>query len=733
MERTQQKPRTLRQALNRGGKSDSASDGPRRLSDYVTRRPKTLADVRRITSLLEASAATNNKASAPHIDATTTAPAAKTKPACSGTPDKPCGCKSCDGGKARDTKSARSDGTALQNKGEIEKPSKGSATEGVKDGATSPEGSDPDSVGSDGTQNGAAGGDPKQKITVKKYGNIAVDTRGGNDAGPDRDPNEKIPCKWVQRPFPIEPVDPSRATLFGACMPEPPPYPPSADLLKITRFITTYCCTYGEDGVCNCFSMVWEWGRPADEKDERHNHWQEVGTFKKIPTEEGMSCDKGEGVTYGMMLLVEECPPDFVWSPDWYPAFEGLFFQTNKRGSYSAAGVAARIKEEDDKQLREAPPCVDGKYYLDISDDESHLTGEFPKECEPPAPPWRGRYSAVSPTPPHKDRPSAVGVQTCCISSPEPGKCIIKCAYWDWSEELGGVWDKDEKHSSTKEVDCAKYKYIPRYAIAFECPDDPTESWLNLVLSKYFAKGTTISTPKSAMSRSSRIELFVEECQEHCRRTSRANSNDPNHDKPQSQQALDECLAACERTIRAMPSAADWAGGGGQAGVYGRMGARQYVDALKSALDRARTRWWEVLPDCPCIMNGDAKPPTGWCFDFHKGREEIYSGSGFHDGAQFCVRSFPNGSHGHAQQCCYDDEGNLITSGEGSGTPDFSESTNRIDDSGECRTYGTLRLWNTRTKHFWNDVSPAIVLGWKVYNLLWPPNRGVECADNPKP
>jgi|GEM_PF-3549420 len=56
MESTQQKPRTLRQALNRGPARDTASDGPRRLSDFVTRRPKTLADVRRITSLLEASA-----------------------------------------------------------------------------------------------------------------------------------------------------------------------------------------------------------------------------------------------------------------------------------------------------------------------------------------------------------------------------------------------------------------------------------------------------------------------------------------------------------------------------------------------------------------------------------------------------------------------------------------------------------------------------------------------------
>jgi len=43
MESTQQKPRTLRQALNRGGKSDTVSDGPRRPSDFVSRRSRSLA------------------------------------------------------------------------------------------------------------------------------------------------------------------------------------------------------------------------------------------------------------------------------------------------------------------------------------------------------------------------------------------------------------------------------------------------------------------------------------------------------------------------------------------------------------------------------------------------------------------------------------------------------------------------------------------------------------------
>ena len=121
MESTQQKPRTLRQALNRGGKSESASGGPRRLSDYVTRRPKTLADIRRITSLLESSAAakltahntTNNPTNVTNtLNAHDSNP--QNKSTCSATPEKPCGCKGCRGSSSLTDTSHYLDGIEFQ-------------------------------------------------------------------------------------------------------------------------------------------------------------------------------------------------------------------------------------------------------------------------------------------------------------------------------------------------------------------------------------------------------------------------------------------------------------------------------------------------------------------------------------------------------------------------------------------------------------------------------------------
>jgi len=126
MQSSQDKPRTLHQALNRRGKSDSASDGPRRLSDYVTRRPKTLADVRRITSLLESAAAATNEATATGTGSGD-GPPSPTKPAC--TADKPCGCKSCGGRKSPADFSLTDDGVHFQDRGGVATPA-GSTIDG---------------------------------------------------------------------------------------------------------------------------------------------------------------------------------------------------------------------------------------------------------------------------------------------------------------------------------------------------------------------------------------------------------------------------------------------------------------------------------------------------------------------------------------------------------------------------------------------------------------------------
>jgi RHS repeat-associated protein len=72
--------------------------------------------------------------------------------------------------------------------------------------------------------------------------------------------------------------------------------------------------------------------------------------------------------------------------------------------------------------------------------------------------------------------------------------------------------------------------------------------------------------------------------------------------------------------------------------------------------------WTIDLPPCPCNLKnrcvsndwGEPGPPTG----------------GYHVGATDCMRSNPN-KDGHANQCCYDANGKLITSGSGQGSSDW--------------------------------------------------------------
>jgi RHS repeat-associated protein len=76
--------------------------------------------------------------------------------------------------------------------------------------------------------------------------------------------------------------------------------------------------------------------------------------------------------------------------------------------------------------------------------------------------------------------------------------------------------------------------------------------------------------------------------------------------------------------------------------------------------------WQKTLPNCPCsIGNPPANPaPNDW-FDPTPGSPT------YHPGAAHCIRSKPSPGP-HAQQCCYDDTGALITGGSGAGTPDYA-------------------------------------------------------------
>jgi hypothetical protein len=61
----------------------------------------------------------------------------------------------------------------------------------------------------------------------------------------------------------------------------------------------------------------------------------------------------------------------------------------------------------------------------------------------------------------------------------------------------------------------------------------------------------------------------------------------------------------------------------------------------------------------------------------------------------------------------YDSKGNLITSGKGAGTPDFSSP------AADFVVHQLKDVWGT-----W------AVLGWHEYSQTWRPNQGKNCKKN---
>jgi hypothetical protein len=119
--------------------------------------------------------------------------------------------------------------------------------------------------------------------------------------------------------------------------------------------------------------------------------------------------------------------------------------------------------------------------------------------------------------------------------------------------------------------------------------------------------------------------------------------------------------------------------------------------ALQVALSLG-TSWLGALPDCPC------REPTG-SPDWSESNRFIGC---FHPGANSCYRQ----DHGaHAQQCCYDASGALITSGTAAGTPDWASSSGSNHQS--------IDVWTWR------------ILGWQRYNQYWVPNNDLRCDENP--
>lgn len=127
------------------------------------------------------------------------------------------------------------------------------------------------------------------------------------------------------------------------------------------------------------------------------------------------------------------------------------------------------------------------------------------------------------------------------------------------------------------------------------------------------------------------------------------------------------------------------------------------------ALKQTNQTWLNSLPDCVChlcVMNGKPKNPNPKVWTDPSTLHKIF---GFHLEAKWCLRSHarPNGS---GQQCCYDESGRLITSGESAGTPD--------------KTSPEASFWQHQT----DDVNPfrsCKKAGWlDIYFKYRPPNQG---------
>ncbi|MFA7173752.1 MAG: RHS repeat-associated core domain-containing protein, partial [Kiritimatiellia bacterium] len=116
------------------------------------------------------------------------------------------------------------------------------------------------------------------------------------------------------------------------------------------------------------------------------------------------------------------------------------------------------------------------------------------------------------------------------------------------------------------------------------------------------------------------------------------------------------------------------------------------------ALEMADTGWLSSIPNCPdkiCIENGQPKNCNNNQWNSLSSASQT-----FHPGASWCMRS--NTSSGSGQQCCYDKQGHLITSGLGAGTPD--------------RQAASIRS-GFYLSHYQHDVAP--------FNIAWDLDGGV--------
>jgi RHS repeat-associated protein len=120
-------------------------------------------------------------------------------------------------------------------------------------------------------------------------------------------------------------------------------------------------------------------------------------------------------------------------------------------------------------------------------------------------------------------------------------------------------------------------------------------------------------------------------------------------------------------------------------GSHTKMYSNQQVFDEWYRLEKSRGSWWTSLPKCPiklCITRGEgrnrktryaensyAKNKENW----HDPKRPSNAELNLHPGTYFSMRSKAD-SHGHANQCTYDRDGNLLRFAPGSGTVDWYRS-----------------------------------------------------------
>ncbi len=142
--------------------------------------------------------------------------------------------------------------------------------------------------------------------------------------------------------------------------------------------------------------------------------------------------------------------------------------------------------------------------------------------------------------------------------------------------------------------------------------------------------------------------------------------------------------------------------------------------ALKTAqiIHKNVPNWWNVVPGCPC---DEKDVPDFWSGEPAK--------QAYHPGATHCHRSLPLSKKdlkaagldpqkiSPGQQCCYDKHKKLITEGSAAGTPDLYVPIDQQSNAAH---------WNV-------DVELFHKLGFKIYNVYWPPDNRNQCSRNKIP